>query len=74
MVREDIPGAKRPSYSIVNIDDDLTQLFSDVRVVDDNGRAYLHATYKGNKEVRERLLPLDADRYRRGDMPLQHLL
>lgn len=74
VLREDIPGAKRPSYSIVNIDDDLTQLFSDVRVVDDNGRAYLHATYKGNKEVRERLLPLDADRYRRGDMPLQHLL
>lgn len=74
VLREDIPGAKRPSYSIVYDDDDLSQLFGDVRVVDDNGRAYLHATYKGTKEVCERLLPLDADRYRRGDMPLQHLL
>ena len=44
VLREDIPGAKRPSYSIIYEPDDLTALFSEVRVEDENGRFYLKSS------------------------------
>ena len=34
---EDIPGAKRPSYSIVYDAEDLTQFFTDVDIIEENG-------------------------------------
>lgn len=71
---EDVPGAKRPSYSIVYDAENLTQFFTDVRIVEENGWNYLNARFKGDKSVRERLLPLDAERYRKGELPLSHLL
>ena len=71
---EDVPGAKRPSYSIVYDAENLTQFFTDVRIVEVNGWNYLNARFKGDKSVRERLLPLDAERYRKGELPLSHLL
>ena len=74
VLREDIPGAKRPSYSIIYEPDDLTALFSEVRVEDENGRFYLKALYKGKTPVCERVLPLDAERLGRGDLPLENLL
>ena len=74
VLREDIPGAKRPSYSIIYEPDDLTALFSEVRVEDENGRFYLKALYKGKTPVCERVLPLDAERFGRGDLPLENLL
>lgn len=74
VLREDIPGAKRPSYSIIYDPDDLTALFSEVRVEDENGRFYLKALYKGKTPVCERVLPLDAERFGRGDLPLENLL
>lgn len=74
VLREDIPGAKRPSYSIIYDLDDLTALFSEVRVEDENGRFYLKALYKGKTPVCERVLPLDAERFGRGDLPLENLL
>lgn len=72
---EDIVGAKRPSYSICYNDrhDNLTTLFSDVRIVEANKSYYLTATYK-DAPIRERILRLDAERYERGDLPLNHLL
>lgn len=69
VLREDIPGAKRPSYSIIYNPDDLTQYFTDIKI--ENG--WLTAIYKGML-VKEHLLPLDAERYERGDLPLQNLL
>lgn len=74
ILREDIPGAKRPSYSIIYDPDDLTTLFSEVHVEDENGRFYLKALYKGKTPVCERVLPLDAERFGRGDLPLENLL
>lgn len=54
ILREDIPGAKRPSYSIIYGHEDMTELFSDIAIVEDNGTNYLTAIYKGKMPVRER--------------------
>lgn len=48
--------------------------FTDVRIEEQNGSPYLLATYKGKLQVRERILPLDAERFRLGDMPVESLL
>ena len=71
---EDIPGAKRPSYSIVYDSEDLTQFFSDVSIVEENGIPYLKALYKGKRPINERILKLDAERYQKGVLPLSNLL
>ena len=71
---EDIPGAKRPSYSIVYDAEDLSQFFTEVRIAEENGIPYLKALYKGRKPVSERILKLDAERYQKGDLPLSNLL
>lgn len=74
VLREDIPGAKRPSYSIVYTPEDITPLFSDINVEEDGGTYYLSALYKGKAPVRERILPLDAERFCKGDLPTWSLL
>lgn len=74
ILREDIPGAKRPSYSIVYNAKDLTTFFTDVAITSENEIPYLIALYKGKIRVHERILPLDAERYIKGDLPLQNLL
>lgn len=74
ILREDIPGAKRPSYSIIYDPEDITAFFSGVRIEEENGCFYLKALYKGKTEVRERVLTLDAERFNRGDFPLENLL
>ena len=74
ILREDIPGAKRPSYSIRYASDDITEFFSDITIEEDNGINYLTAMYKGKTPVRERVLPLDAERFRKGDLPVDNLL
>ena len=71
---EDIPGAKRPSYSIVYDAEDLTRFFSDVNVTEENGIHYLKAVYKGRIPICERILDLDAERFQKGDLPLSSLL
>lgn len=71
---EDIPGAKRPSYSIVYDAEDLAQFFTEVNITEENGIPYLHALFRGKKPICERILRLDADRYRKGDLPLSNLL
>ena len=71
---EDIPGAKRPSYSIVYDAEDLTQFFTEVSITEENGTPYLHALFRGKKPICERILRFDADRYRKGDLPLSNLL
>ena len=71
---EDIPGAKRPSYSIVYDAEDLSQFFTEVNIVEENGIPYLKAMYKGRKHVSERILKLDAERYLKGELPLSNLL
>lgn len=70
----DVPGAKRPSYSIVYNAEDLTQFFTDVTVGEENGIPTLRAVFKGKRPICERVLPLDAVRYQKGDLPLQNLL
>ena len=74
ILKEDIPGAKRPSYSIVYDAEDLTQFFIDINIVEENGIQYLNALYKGKKPICERILKLDAERYQNGDLPLSNLL
>lgn len=37
ILREDIPGAKRPSYSIIYDPEDITVFFSEVRIEEQNG-------------------------------------
>lgn len=70
----DIPGAKRPSYSIVYDAEDLTQFFTEVNIVEENEVPYLKALFKGKKLVNERILKLDAERFKKGDLPLSNLL
>jgi len=71
---EDIPGAKRPSYSIVYDAEDLSQFFTDITITEENGVPYLSAMFKGRKPIRERISKLDADRYQKGDLSLSNLL
>lgn len=71
---EDIPEAKRPSYSIVYDAEDLAQFFTEISITEENGIPYLKAMYKGRKPVCERILKLDAERYQKGDLPLSNLL
>lgn len=74
ILREDVPGAKRPSYSIIYDADDITPYFSGVSIAYEEGVPYLHALFKGNQQVRERVLPLDAERFKKGELPLANLL
>jgi Fic family protein len=72
----DIPGAKRPSYSInySGSTDDIMKCFSDITIQEEAGGFYLTAVLDGKTKVRERLLALDAERYQKGDLPMEHLL
>lgn len=74
LLKEDFPGAKRPSYSIVYNPEDITQFFSEVDITYENDIPYLTATYKDKIKARERLLKLDAERFLKGDLPLSNLL
>ena len=74
ILREDVPGAKRPSYSIVYDAEDITPYFSGVSIAYEEGVPYLHALFKGNQQVRERVLPLDAERFKKGELSLANLL
>ena len=74
VLREDIPGAKRPSYSIVYDKEDLTQFFTEVEIREENGAFYLYALLKSKKNIRERILSLDAGRYLKGELSLFNLL
>lgn len=75
VLRKDDPEAKRPSYSICYGTDstDLTTLFTEISIEEEDKEFYLNATYQGTP-VKERILSLDAERYQRGDLPLKHLL
>lgn len=74
ILREDIPGAKRPSYSIIYSLNDITALFSNINIETDSGACYLTALYRSTKPVRERILPLDAERFKKGDLSADNLL
>lgn len=74
ILREDIPGAKRPSYSIIYDPEDISRYFSEINIVEENGYYYIKATYKKKLKVSERILQLDAERFSRGDLPLENLL
>ena len=73
---EDIPGAKRPSYSINygGENDAVVKRFSEIAIQDETGGFYLTAVLDRNTKIRERLLALDVERYRNGDLPLENLL
>lgn len=71
---ENIPGAKRPSYSIIYNPEDNTGNFSDISIIKENSVYYLIAVYKRYKAVKERILELDAKRFEDGDLPLKNLL
>ena len=70
---EDLPGAKRPSYSICYDPEDISQYFTDVKVEEVDGTPYLSAIYNQQRK-KERILLLDAERYHRGDLPVSSLI
>jgi hypothetical protein len=74
VLKIDIPGAKRPSYSIVYNLEDISVFFSDIEVREEDGKFYLIGRFKGITEVHERLLPLDAKRLQKGDIPMTAIL
>lgn len=71
---EDIPGAKRPSYSIVYLDRDITPDFSYVTINEDKGVKQINAKYKDGTTISIPIQTLDAERYGKGDLPLNNLL
>lgn len=75
LLREDIPGAKRPSYSICYNSDDsvLSNLFTDAVIIKEGDEFYVTAKFK-DAIVKERILTLDAVRCQKGDLPMTHLL
>lgn len=75
VIREDVPGAKRPSYSLCYFqdNDDIARLFTDVCVEEDGGMPYLHASFHGHR-VSEKITSLDAARVHSGDLSLDNLL
>lgn len=74
ILREDIPGAKRPSYSIIYDPDDITVFFSNISIEYQDDTPYIKATYKGKTPVVERILALDAKRFENGELSLSNLL
>ena len=70
----DVPGSKRPCYSIVYNPDDIMLYFSEIAVNEENGKHYLTAVFKGNFHVRERILKLDAERFENGELSPANLL
>ncbi len=74
VLKVDIPGAKRPSYSIVYNPDDISGMFSHLAVVKEGDHFYLDGWFRGSTPVHERLLQLDAERFYKGDISLSSLL
>lgn len=76
ILREEVPGAKRPSYAICFIEDTLftNTLFTNVKVEEESHDFYLSATFKGAETVREKLLSLDSERLARGEILPHQLL
>lgn len=73
---EDVPGAKRPSYSINYGKNmlDIKSHFTNVKIEKDDLGYYLTAVYRNSIHIRERILELDATRFSNGELPLAHLL
>ncbi|MBQ6275560.1 MAG: Fic family protein [Bacteroidales bacterium] len=73
---EDVPGAKRPSYYINygGETDAIVKRFNDIAIQEETGGFYLTAVLDGKTKIKERLLALDAERYRNSDLPLENLL
>lgn len=71
---EDFPNAKRPSYSIVYADRDLTSDFSNVTVKESNGVPCLYADYKDGTHISLPVQKIDAERFAKGDLPTASLL
>lgn len=67
-------GAKRPVYSIVYNPDDLTLWFKDIKFFESDGSPYVSAIFRGDLEVKERILKLDEQRYNNGELSLSNLL
>lgn len=74
ILKEDVPNAKRPSYSIIYDTDDITRFFTEIKISEDEKGPVLTALFKGKTEVRERILVLDAKRYKESELSLDSLL
>ena len=76
ILHEDHIGAKRPSYSIycADFDQQITDNFKMVHLAQENGGFYLKGEHKSAGKFSERIMPLDAERFQSGDLPLNHLI
>jgi len=73
ILQADIPGAKRPSYSIIYNPEDIAAFFLKSELKRKIVIKYIKALYKGKTPVRERILPWDAKRFENGDLSLENL-
>lgn len=76
ILKEEFPGAKRPSYAIVFDSDaeNIAENFADVKIIKQHEDFFLTAIYNGVTPVKERILRLDAERFEKGDLPVENLI
>ncbi len=74
LLREDIPNAKRPSYSIVYNNDASNKPLktADLKIAKEGEYFFIKGTLNSST-IHERILDLDAERHLRGDLPLEHI-
>ncbi len=74
ILRDELPGAKRPHFSIIYRTGEIVSLFSNVAIEKRGKSAYLKATYRGETPVCEKISKLDADLYDKGLLTIESLL
>lgn len=73
ILRENIPGAKRPVYSIVYSTDDISDRFSETEIIEKDGAWILKSLYMGRVPIEEPIHAFDADLFAKGEMSLSDL-
>ena len=74
VLKEEMPGAKRPSYAIVYIDSDISPLFSQIQITGKGDASRLLTTFQDGTHVDMPIQALDAERYEKGELPASLLL
>ena len=74
VLKEEVPGAKRPSYAIVYIDSDISPLFSQIQITGKGNATRLLTTFQDSTPIDMPIQALDAERYEKGELPASLLL
>lgn len=75
MLIPDNPGAKRMSYAINYLggDNQCNEKFKDAEIIFKDDEPYLSVLYDGDK-IKERVLYLDAERVKKGEITAEQLI